>query len=373
MAIRTPLLNYYEILGLPRDAGLREIEAAYRARVVASRDLPNGLDETRRINLAYRALSDPDRRRDYDTALGGTAASSIGGAGAAGAFLQRPSEADAVVNEQPEAEADFPPEQMDDEEPASEPSTARRMALLALFAGLTLLAVLFAGSWLQRDEPQVAAREPTVPGQASVPGATATRPTTAENDRGWLEETLDEVASLGQAPQQAAVAAAEAPPVGGTDSPAVVTSTEQAGGNAAVPEEGTELAVVEPPEEAAPAQSAEPSPQPEPPAAPAASRPAPAPAPDRSAPARLLAGGLYNSDNPGGRFSGSVGVRLQIGSSGRVQGCQVSRSSGDGNLDATTCRLLSQRLQFAPAQDRNGVPTAVTVDGSHVWGRRERR
>lgn len=373
MAIRTPLLNYYEILGLPRDAGLREIEAAYRARVVASRDLPGGSDETRRINLAYRALSDPDRRRDYDTALGGTTATSAAAAGAGGALFGGPSEAHAFGSEHPAEEPDYPPEQMDDEEPASRPSTARRLALLALAAGLILLAVVAAGSWLRPDGPQVAAREPTVPGQANVPGAAATRPAPPENDRGWLEETLDEVASLGQPPSQPEVAAADASVVPGTDAPAAVTSSEQTGGNAAVSANETEEAAIEPSEEAAPAEAAEVSPPPEPVPTPPAPRPTPPPAPDRSAPARLLSGGLYNSDNPGGRFTGSVGVRLQIGSNGRVQGCQVSRSSGNGNLDATTCRLLSQRLQFAPAQDRNGVPTAVTVDGSHVWGRRERR
>jgi protein TonB len=99
----------------------------------------------------------------------------------------------------------------------------------------------------------------------------------------------------------------------------------------------------------------------------------PAPAPDRSAQARLLGGGLVNADNVGGRYQGTVGVRLAVGPNGRATGCQVTRSSGNGSLDATTCRLLQQRLQFSPARDRNGNPTTTVVESTHVWGRRPRR
>src|SRR5438477_7910243 len=66
--------NYYTILGVPIDAGSETIKRAYRQ--LARRyhpDLagPGGAVQMKRINRAYDVLSDPEKRLNYDTILGG--------------------------------------------------------------------------------------------------------------------------------------------------------------------------------------------------------------------------------------------------------------------------------------------------------------
>ena len=67
--------NYYAILGVPGDADPETIKRAYRQ--LARRfhpDLagPEGAVQMKRINRAYDVLSDPQKRLNYDTILGGT-------------------------------------------------------------------------------------------------------------------------------------------------------------------------------------------------------------------------------------------------------------------------------------------------------------
>src|SRR5581483_11142011 len=66
--------NYYAILGIPIDADSDMLKRAYRQ--LARRyhpDLagPEGAIEMKRINRAYAVLSDPEKRRSYDTVIGG--------------------------------------------------------------------------------------------------------------------------------------------------------------------------------------------------------------------------------------------------------------------------------------------------------------
>jgi WD40 repeat protein len=66
--------NYYAILGVPIDADIDTIKRAYRQ--LARRyhpDLagPEGALEMKRINRAYDVLSDPQKRLNYDTIMGG--------------------------------------------------------------------------------------------------------------------------------------------------------------------------------------------------------------------------------------------------------------------------------------------------------------
>ncbi|HVM37957.1 MAG TPA: TonB family protein [Sphingomicrobium sp.] len=88
--------------------------------------------------------------------------------------------------------------------------------------------------------------------------------------------------------------------------------------------------------------------------------------------AQWLSGGLYDSDNRGGRFEGVVAVRFRVLQSGRVDNCRVTRASGDRELDALTCRLLEQRLRFSPAIDKTGRPVATEVGTTYTWGVRRR-
>ena len=68
--------NYYAVLGVPVDADNDTLKRAYRQ--LARRfhpDLagsnPNSANEMKRINRAYAVLSDAEKRRNYDTVIGG--------------------------------------------------------------------------------------------------------------------------------------------------------------------------------------------------------------------------------------------------------------------------------------------------------------
>ncbi len=64
--------DHYRVLGVPHDAGVGEIHAAYRARAKELHpDHPGGSDSAfQRVGLAYEVLSDPERRRAYDDSIG---------------------------------------------------------------------------------------------------------------------------------------------------------------------------------------------------------------------------------------------------------------------------------------------------------------
>jgi protein TonB len=65
---------------------------------------------------------------------------------------------------------------------------------------------------------------------------------------------------------------------------------------------------------------------------------------------------------------GTVRASLTIGPDGRVTGCNVIQSSGNGSLDSTTCNILRRRAKFTPARDSNGNATSDTITTpSIVW------
>ena len=53
---------------------------------------------------------------------------------------------------------------------------------------------------------------------------------------------------------------------------------------------------------------------------------------------------------------GRVSVRVTVGPNGRVTACSVTSSSGNADLDSTTCRLAQRNGRFNPAKDANGTP-----------------
>ncbi len=70
------MADYYEILGVPRDAGLDQIKKAYRRKAVQYHPDKNPGDKAaeerfKELSEAYAVLADAEKRREYDAALAG--------------------------------------------------------------------------------------------------------------------------------------------------------------------------------------------------------------------------------------------------------------------------------------------------------------
>ena len=67
------MADHYELLGVPRDAGTREIKSAFRLKAKRLHpDLARGADGEPAMRMlldAYRTLLDPERRLAYDRSL----------------------------------------------------------------------------------------------------------------------------------------------------------------------------------------------------------------------------------------------------------------------------------------------------------------
>ena len=66
-------------------------------------------------------------------------------------------------------------------------------------------------------------------------------------------------------------------------------------------------------------------------------------------------------------IEGTVGVRVTIGSDGRVSGCTVSGSSGSGDLDSAACDGMTRYARFEPALDAGGNPTTGSFSTRIVY------
>ena len=88
-------------------------------------------------------------------------------------------------------------------------------------------------------------------------------------------------------------------------------------------------------------------------------------------PARLIRGRIANSDYPRSawrdRIEGEVVVHLEVAPTGRVSECRVARSSGNGDLDSTTCRLIVERFRYAPALDGEGRAVPAVMGWRQSW------
>ncbi len=82
-------------------------------------------------------------------------------------------------------------------------------------------------------------------------------------------------------------------------------------------------------------------------------------------------GRLKNSDYPRAAgesgVGGTVGVKYLVGVDGRVEDCRVTRSSGNADLDGTTCRLIQQRFRFEPSRDASERPIPAYIQENHSW------
>lgn len=120
---------------------------------------------------------------------------------------------------------------------------------------------------------------------------------------------------------------------------------------------------------------ASPSPAPPPPVYVAPPAPPPPPtAVGKSRPARpegYPGGWVTNNDYPTDAMrsgiQGTTGFRLTISPAGAVSACDITLSSGSPSLDATACRLMTERGRFSPALDAKGKPTTGTWSSRFRW------
>lgn len=110
------------------------------------------------------------------------------------------------------------------------------------------------------------------------------------------------------------------------------------------------------------------------PTAPPPSPPAPPPAPRVSQAAGLKGnvGSFFGPDSypPAAQRAGAQGrvtARLSVGADGRVSDCSISASSGNDDLDTTTCRIARSRVRFTPARDDSGNAIASTYPLAVKW------
>jgi len=66
-------------------------------------------------------------------------------------------------------------------------------------------------------------------------------------------------------------------------------------------------------------------------------------------------------------YAGTVGFRVSVGASGKVENCSVTKSSGVSVLDETTCKLVSRRARFNPAKNGEGRAVAGSYTGAVRW------
>lgn len=86
---------------------------------------------------------------------------------------------------------------------------------------------------------------------------------------------------------------------------------------------------------------------------------------------RQIRGRLHFSDLPPdlreSKAGGELKLRYRIGVDGRVSDCRILVSSGRPSLDATTCRLITERFRFKPSRDADGRPVPALMVETHGW------
>jgi periplasmic protein TonB len=64
---------------------------------------------------------------------------------------------------------------------------------------------------------------------------------------------------------------------------------------------------------------------------------------------------------------GTTSFRVTVGPDGKVSDCQVTGSSGHGDLDAATCANVKRRARFDPALSNDGSPTSGSYSSRVTW------
>ena len=107
--------------------------------------------------------------------------------------------------------------------------------------------------------------------------------------------------------------------------------------------------------------------------------PAPPPPPRKVQSAQSAKGDLrtlFSADDypPSAVSAGAEGTAqasITIGTDGRVQSCNIIRSSGNSALDSATCNIIRRRAKFVPAKDSNGNATTDTITTPPITWRLE--
>lgn len=86
---------------------------------------------------------------------------------------------------------------------------------------------------------------------------------------------------------------------------------------------------------------------------------------------RLLSGEIVERDYPDAAgdagAQGTVDVWFEVGADGRVSGCRVTGSSGNADLDTTTCRLIERRFRYEPARNARGEAVSDMTGWVQEW------
>lgn len=87
--------------------------------------------------------------------------------------------------------------------------------------------------------------------------------------------------------------------------------------------------------------------------------------------ARWLKGRIKDSDYPRAaakaEIGGAVIVNFDVGTNGRASNCRVVSSSGNADLDGTTCRLIEKRFRYKPATDAQGRAVPSVAAWRQEW------
>ncbi|WP_409644226.1 TonB family protein [Sphingorhabdus sp.] len=87
--------------------------------------------------------------------------------------------------------------------------------------------------------------------------------------------------------------------------------------------------------------------------------------------AELIRGRITNADYPksatAARQGGSVTAHFTVGANGVPSKCRVVKSSGNADIDATTCRLIEQRFRYEPARNKAGHPISDVAGWQQTW------
>jgi TonB family protein len=81
----------------------------------------------------------------------------------------------------------------------------------------------------------------------------------------------------------------------------------------------------------------------------------------------LFAVSDYPAEAIAHKAQGITDFRLRVSAAGRVEKCDIERSSGSAALDRATCRVITKRSRFRPALDGAGRAVTGTYTGMIHW------